>query len=528
MKRCGILLVFMCFLTATLEAEQYRIASVSHSIRGMSHASIIDREITIDHTYLFGSEDELMAYITDYHQRLLNTRFFAAVSVDFTVDLPDENGISAVHLMTQLQDSSHLIVVPYIKYNSNSGFELQARLRDSNFLGTLSTMSFSPVVQAEHTSSDESYKFNLGLRFSYDFPFRAGPLNASWVNDMSFYYTIGETMPEWSAKTGLSFTLPISNRVSFNFGAHQYSYSEHDYRKYGDALYFAEEAFLSLPIKFYTIRNWGDVTYTPSINARYNWDLNGINKKNEDLIGPTLTFSHAITTGRTNWDQATNLRTGISFSVNQSVGYNFGKETYTYGVSTDVKLFKGFTHVGFASAIYLFVNLNSRTDIGTRLRGIRDDQNYSNNYPRVAGTDATEAYTALVFNFDMPFHLFSTDFSKIRTRLTEKLFKPKFKTSDDPAILRWTKIFDIDVQLSPFIDIALTYNEATGRLFDVRDGFYGCGAELLLYPRYWKSVIFRISFGLDIGRFLFEPFIDTSWRRDVAKYELSIGVGLHY
>ena len=40
----------------------------------------------------------------------------------------------------------------------------------------------------------------------------------------------------------------------------------------------------------------------------------------------------------------------------------------------------------------------------------------------------------------------------------------------------------------------------------------------------------RASFGVDLGRTIpgFKGKLDQHWRDDVSKYELTIGLGLHY
>ncbi|HBD68163.1 MAG TPA: hypothetical protein DC014_02700, partial [Treponema sp.] len=87
---------------------------------------------------------------------------------------------------------------------------------------------------------------------------------------------------------------------------------------------------------------------------------------------------------------------------------------------------------------------------------------------------------------------------------------------------------DFELLISPFIDIALTNNTATGRTFYWKDGFYNAGIEVLVHPASWKSYVVRASFGVDVGRAVLSRFIDTSWRHDVSKWELFIGLSTAY
>ena len=100
-----------------------------------------------------------------------------------------------------------------------------------------------------------------------------------------------------------------------------------------------------------------------------------------------------------------------------------------------------------------------------------------------------------------------------------------------PFKLGLLKKLNFELQLSPFVDVGLLYNRATNKLYSLRDGFYSGGLEMLVYPEHWRSVIGRLSFGVDIGRKIFKNKLDldTDWRRtSTATWELTIGLGLHY
>ena len=88
----------------------------------------------------------------------------------------------------------------------------------------------------------------------------------------------------------------------------------------------------------------------------------------------------------------------------------------------------------------------------------------------------------------------------------------------------------MELQLSPFIDIAFIKNRSTGTIFDYRDGFLAGGIEAIVYPLKWKGIQVRGSLGVDLGRKM--PYIkgklNQDWRDSVSAYEISIGIGLHY
>ena len=112
---------------------------------------------------------------------------------------------------------------------------------------------------------------------------------------------------------------------------------------------------------------------------------------------------------------------------------------------------------------------------------------------------------ALILNFDLPVHIFTTNFTK--------------------SFLRY---FNFDFQLSPFFDMALCYNKINQTYFNLKDGFYGAGLEVIVYPLKWSGITVRGSVGIDVGRKFFANQINTDWRQNVSKKEFSIGFGLHY
>ena len=159
----------------------------------------------------------------------------------------------------------------------------------------------------------------------------------------------------------------------------------------------------------------------------------------------------------------------------------------------------------------MFAYLNGSEKIGGRLRGIRDDQYFSSESGN-SKLYACETPAAIVVNFDIPIKLFATNWAKVP--LINKISLMKY--------------LNFELQVSPFIDIALTHNKATDSNFSLKDGFYAGGLEVLVFPQKWKGMTVRASLGVDLGRLLLKGKINQDWRDSVSKYELTIGLGLHY
>ena len=88
----------------------------------------------------------------------------------------------------------------------------------------------------------------------------------------------------------------------------------------------------------------------------------------------------------------------------------------------------------------------------------------------------------------------------------------------------------MELQLSPFVDVAFIKNRATDTDFSYKDGFLSGGLEMIIYPLRWKGIQVRGSFGVDLGRKMpgIKGRLNQDWRKGVSSYEISIGIGLHY
>ena len=257
--------------------------------------------------------------------------------------------------------------------------------------------------------------------------------------------------------------------------------------------------------------------YTPSINATYNWDFDGINPGNSSLKGPSISIGQDLAISSVNWKG--NFRDGYSISLNHSIAYNFSSENIIPAISAEIQYFKAFKYVGINSRFFGYGMLNDNANnVGWRMRGILDNQSFLT-------TDA-----GLLLSIDVPIHIITTDW----LGWAAAIFGPY--DSQSPGVQKfWSfprKLFgalNFELQISPFIDIALTRNPVTGRVFSPKDGFYDAGIEILIFPTRFKNYIVRGSVGFDLGRTLFKDQVDMSWRNpNTKKFEISFGLGLNY
>ncbi len=522
MKRFSLFLI-ITFILFPLFAQQYQISDIEYSIQGCGHwifgrtqEYALVTQVPVDQKTVFEDEESFTAYITDFEIKLNNLRAFETINVNYELESQEEQSdIIPVKLLISVKDSFHLFAIPGPKYNSNTGLTFKLKIKDSNFLGSLNTLS-SDIYFLIPTSESDGTNTEFGFNCNVDYPFRAGIFDTIWLNDLSLSYTIGDSLPEWNIRTGLRFTLPLE-KTSLVFETNQKFVNNFEYQEFEDNLYFVNDFKFYVPLTVANLNYFGKLTYTPYSILSINWDYNGISKENSALSSPITTIGHKIGFGRTDWNQ--NIRTGFSLSLDNFYTYNFQRqrlypqiELILYGYKK-IDLFEDsyfFRNFGIVSKANIFTYLfnpkndpyieNDGNSIGQYLRGIRDSQDYKG-----TSISALTPTNAFILNFDLPIHLFTTNFTK--------------------SFLRY---FNFDLQLSPFFDMALCYNKITQTYFDPKDGFYGAGLEIIVYPAKWSGITLRGSVGIDAGRKFLANHINTDWRDDVSKKEFSIGFGLHY
>lgn len=528
MKRFFTLAVLILSIFSYSFADRYKIEDVQYDISGITKRYALEKAIKIDRTRIFESYEDLHNYIEDLKQLFNNERNLASsiVNVKYSPEL-DEEGISKVSLVVSTIDSKHFLLVPYPKYNSNDGFLLKLKAKDTNFLGTLETLDFALNFAVEKNDDDNSNDVSFGIEFDYDYPFKAGIFDSSWNNKLSFDWTMGEKKPEFSYKTGFTFELPFKN-YSLKLDLQQSISQNFDYTEYNDELYYTEFAKFSIPLKVATIENFSDVKWIPFASYTINWDKDGINELNDDLSSPSLEFGHGINAGRINWYE--NFRKGSDFTLSQFAGYNYQRNDYYFGTKGKMDLFYCLSKIGISARFIGFYYFNKTEKVGSYLRGIMDNQTYSDSAWHEAGftgeaPKALSTKAAIVANIDIPIQIVSTDW----------LYLNDFIFGEDSFMsnhLRWMRYFDFELQFNPFIDFAFTHNQLTGKTFAIKDGWYACGLEVLVYPKKWRSLVVRASAGIDGGRKVVNKVVsklfDNDWRSQGSALEISIGIGLHY
>ena len=505
-----------CASAQNFKIEDYKITTSGKYKLTTTKPYAVELNYPIDKKSIFNKHD-FESYLTNYKQELENSRTFEEINVDYEVleqtvtsnDNPET--LLKVKLNIELKDSNHFLMVPYPKLKSDKDkteIMLKLKAKDSNFLGTMNPLATD--INIEATKEDDGWVLTPGFNISYDYPFAAGPFDATWINDLSINYNSDHTWPEWDWKTGLKFVLPF-HYISFVFEGYHNFINEYDYEKYNDAMYSKEEFKFSTPIKLYEFKNFSSLVYTPAVNYNFVWDQDGISIENTSLTGPIITLSQSLSNSKVNWHN--NFRKGYSISLGNSWTYNFQRKDWCPSLSFEAK---GFTsikledrdyldQVGIVTDIYSFTYFDMPgqyydhdvsgygDSIGKRLRGVPDDSYFGN-----LGSDTTSV--GFVLNIDLPINIIRTSFER--------------------------NLFNFNMQFSPFLDVAIYRDRALPLQTDSK---ICSGMEVLVYPKKWSNFIIRGSIGFDLK----ETFAEDTNIKGLVKglwhnKEISIGLGLHY
>lgn len=522
MKRL-LFLILVLLTSSFVFAQTFHISKVEYEIEGSGKFSLgttnryaLEKKVPVDTKTYFETEDDFNDYLVKYTRELNNTRAFERIEVGFYFDKETSTHDNVeVILNVYLKDSFHLIALPHlISYNSNEGWRPKLKAKDSNFMGSLNTMSADFYSVVPFNSDNKSYE--LGAELEFNLPFKVGIFDTEWINDYTFSYNFDNPTPEWEAKTGIKIILPF-DKINLELELNQYAFRNYEYVSYGDETYFKEEAILSAPITLYSFPELGKLLYTPFTEIYFNWDKDSINIQNNDLSSPTASLGQTLSLNHIDWFG--NYRKGLSAQIYNEFIYYFQRMDFIPYLACDFKYYNYFTFfdsdyfnkLGIVTHLYTFSYFNPigsnyyyGEKVGALLRGIRDDQTYADN-TTFASEKVLNTSNAVVLNIDLPYHIFTTHFEN-----------------------KIMSLFNCDVQVSPFLDIALYNNRVTGKSFSLKDGFYAGGFEVLVYPKKWSSFTVRGSLGLDLGRYLFKNQLNMDWRKNVSKYEISVGLGLHY
>ena len=450
-------------------------------------------------------------YLARKTQLLLNQRVLEKASIDYVLGESEEDGAVPVTLHVNVKDTFNLVILPYPKYDSNDGLSIILKMRDYNFLGTMSPLRVDLGYQ--HEDGDNIFSFSIDS----DIPFRAIGLNWSLNFDHNFSYTVGEPL-YYQNVTGLSVEFPLQP-VAVTVGFNQYLMINEentdeninvyglDDRYYGP--YAGTELFASFKIPFgIEVGEFGELTYTPKVSGIINYPYG----KMDEPRKPVAALSHSLGFGLISW--IGNYRKGLSASMSNGFSWYFDRSDAPLRITFEGE---ALFHWPFSKYFGISTRLIFRQwwqwsdsagesipyyKAGDVVRGVIDED--------------IRADYMLSLNLDLPIRI-------IRFWPSEWFNNPKLH------------FFDFEMHFSPFMDIAalkgpyskLKADPNEGTNFSFNDLLYTCGIEIIVFPGFFRSFYLRGSIGYDIGRIRSEG-LSKKWGFFPQWDEIFIGVDHYY
>jgi len=486
----------------------YVIVAFEFDIRGRTRPSALMHNAELRVGEELHGRDGLEEYIRDKTQVLTNMRVLRdTVEISYSVGERREDGAYPVTLMIRVEDSWNIIALPIPEYDSNTGFELDIRARDYNFLGTMNPLRI-----------DLGYRRDLDGRNSFEvmvdsnIPFMAWGYRWNFVFQNVFQYRPESYEPFFFRNTtGLSVELPF-HRTTFTMGfeesfilnqenprAHRmtdedgrmiqpwYTFPEN----FQSGLYMSSRLFVSWRIPTgLTTGRFGELTYTltPSITFNHelpDWTLQDFRR------GPFANFSHSLGFGRIDWHG--NYRSGLSVSLSNSFSYDFFRYDRLQDPFLATLSFSGASHfivsrfLGFSARVqsrrwFFFDGRGYHDNAGDVLRGIADR--------------SLQADYMLSLNMDFPFRVL--------------VFAPSQWLNNNRL-----RLFDFEFHISPMLDLAMFDDPRTGR-----DVAAAGGLEFIVFPEVMRALFLRLSIGVNVLEVLNTRSIPGGNNR-----EITLGLG---
>jgi len=112
-----LMIVFLLFLCALLQAQRYKIQSVEYEIDGVTREDRLSRAVSINTTYVFPNLQAFEKYLSDLQIRYQRQRVLQSAIITPTYGEPDEQNIIFVDLLINIEDSWNVIPLPYPKFD---------------------------------------------------------------------------------------------------------------------------------------------------------------------------------------------------------------------------------------------------------------------------------------------------------------------------------------------------------------------------------------------------------------------------
>ncbi|MDR2447671.1 MAG: hypothetical protein LBD58_10380 [Treponema sp.] len=508
-------------LGADEEQAVFYISSVTFQITGRTKAWAASRAAQINEGEKIAGKPNLEKYIRDKEQALLNTRVLESVRIAYTVGEPEEGGEIPAHLVVELVDTINFIALPEPKYSTSEGLDVELKIRDYNFLGTMYPLRFDIgyTLDEDHWDGDKSIEQaweggSITFSIDSDTPFKFMGFQWNFNFDHEFAYTFEEPL-YYKNTTGVSMDIPWGKTTITVCFEQSFIFNEKNdtvyQEEFGEFAPFYTSSALSASWKVplgLEAGDFGEITYTPKITGKINYNFADMDELRK---GPDITFSQSLVFGKINWLE--NFRNGMDASIDNSNTYNMYRNDWTVNYSVSARAHKKIaSFFGVSGRLsfnqWVFTNkfkgglYPAYTEVGGNLRGIKDNT-------LIAETGGF----MLLLNADFPLQILHF-------------------TPSEWFGVKALRYFNFDMHVSPFIDAALLQGKkevswGKGRYTDWKDSRFSsapvcaAGFEIIVFPLAWRSFYVRASVGYNINK-----IIETG--KMPGYDEIFIGVGHHY
>jgi hypothetical protein len=494
--------------------EVWRVRSIRYNIQGRTREDMLAAYGAFAAGLVFPSEAAVAAYAAEKTELLRNNRVFSTAAVAYTAGEP-RDGERPVDLDVSVVDTHNFVVLPYPKYDSNTGFLFRLRAYDNNFLGGMSLLKADAGYTYTKSSPSSGYRHHALALLDGSVPFSAFGLlwnvqaysktlfavagapdvNTDNTLDLSARFALGDTVLTLGFAEGFT-AAPLGETREIEWqdsvftsdnlvdsaayqplppdGRERLYFSSRPYVKWkivSDWKLPVQEGALVIPFGAapeYEAHAAGGIKYSP----------NGTLAKPER--GFELALRHRLGFAAVAWNG--NFRNGTLMYIQNENIYNFEYDSINSSVAfvfTRHQKIAGFFGVSFRFRCKQWfmpeeeLVFQSAAEAGSVLRGVPDK--------------LLRANTAFSLNADFPFRLF--------------MFMPSLWFAK-PKL----RYFNFELHVSPVLDIALVegtlYSQRLTPLKDISLDFQNiivCGGfEFLVFPLSWRSLFVRLSVAFNL------------------------------
>jgi len=469
------------------------INSYHYNVKGLTIPVILNNKIEIKTGEEINGTENFKKYLQNKTQLIINERVLKNNAlIEYNIGDAIEDGKYPVDLQIYVEDTWNIIALPYPKYDSNTGLSLSLKARDYNFLGTMSALRIDIGYEL-----DEEGKNSFFLMLDSGIPFHIFGLNWHFNFDHDYTFRPNMELPHYYKNTtGLSIELPIIKTTlklgfdeSFILNEENADIDKQDYGVFQKGIYMSSKPYISWEFPTgLNIGNYGELTYTPEISARFNHKINS--DLSENRIGPFLELSHTLGFERIDW--IGNFKRGFSANISNSFNYDFhnlktDNEPVTFNIFITSKAYFTITNfLGFSTRFMYRHWFNTYNDAaGDVLRGIADKE--------------INANYMISINLDLPVRV-------LRIRPSEWFDKNNLR------------ILNFDLHAGPVIDTGIFYFTENNSSFSLNNFLLSGGLEFIIFPDFFRSLFFRVSLCFN--------FFELSKLMD--NYEIFLGMDFHY